>query len=114
MERVEVKRLLALLKAEVELGRDPGVEIPVGFRESFESQEAFRGWINYHVTWDVDDDDVWLAVPLQESLVDSWHRELNERLPVITRAGEIVSPQQFKEMRAAGVERLCELADPEE
>ena len=110
MTRKEIKRALALLKAEAELGRDPG-DLPEGFRESFESQPDFRGWVNYHVTWDLDKDDDWKVVPLEEPLVKVWDREVRSRVPVITPAREIVTPQQYEEMREAGVETLAELEE---
>jgi hypothetical protein len=91
----EIKRALALLKSEVELGRDHRLDLPEGFKESFENQAAFRGWVNYHVTWDVAEDDAWKVVPLEESRVKTWNRELMERVPVITPDGEIVDPKEM-------------------
>lgn len=114
MDRKQIKRLLALLKSEVEHGRDFGLELPEGFKESFEGQPAFRGWINYHVTWGVDDDDAWKVVLLKESLVKSWERELVKRTPIITKAGETVTPEQYAQMEATGAKTLAELEQVEE
>lgn len=109
MTRKRIKRLLALLKAEAEHGRVLGFELPEGFRETFEKQKTFRGWVNYHVTWDVADDDAWKVVSLRESRVDTWNRALAKRLPVITRSGEVVTSEQWEEMESAGVATLAEL-----
>jgi hypothetical protein len=113
MDRKQVKRLLALLKAEAEKGRHfkELENLPDGFKESFESQDHFRGWLNYHVTWDIDDGDHWKIISLEESKVEAWNRQLAERVPYITKAGETVTPQQFKAMEKAGVETLAKLVE---
>lgn len=88
MNRQQIKRLLALLKAQAEYPlRKIVVDLPEGFKESFENQTYFRGWINYHVTWDVAKDDTWLIVPRTESLVAEWHRELARVVPIIAPDG---------------------------
>ena len=52
----EIKRFLALLKAEVELDRvHSNIVYPEGFKESFEKQKHFRGWNNYKETWYIDE-----------------------------------------------------------
>lgn len=85
---IKVKRLLALLKAEAEYpNRKFNIKLPIGFRRSFESQKNFRGWINYHVTWDVTRKDPWTILPRNESLVAEWHRELAKIVPVISSDG---------------------------
>lgn len=94
MTRKEIKRALALLKSEVELGRDHRLDLPAGFRKSFEAQRGFLGWINYHVTWDVDDHDAWRVVPLLESRVRSWHKQLEKLVPVLTEDG-VVSAEEY-------------------
>lgn len=113
MTRTQVKRLLALLRAEAELGRKfPELDnLPENFKKSFEEQEAFRGWVNYHVTWDVADEDVWLTVKLKVSKVAAWNQQLRKRVPIITKEGEIVTPKQFEEMEKAGVVTLAELEE---
>lgn len=92
MDRVKVKRILALLKAQIEYP-DRVIEIEVedlaGFKQSFENQKFFRGWVNYHETWDVDPDDVWVVVPRSRSLVAEWHEELMKVVPVISPDGTI-------------------------
>jgi len=97
MTRRQVKRLLALIKAEIDYGRNFDLELPEGFKESFENQPEFKGWINYHVTWDVSDSDVWKAVVLKKSRVAIWHEQLRKRLPVITSKG-VVSAEEYAEM----------------
>jgi hypothetical protein len=91
MDRKQVKRLLALLKARAEYtDRTIEIDIPPGFKQSFESQPAFRGWINYHVTWDVSDDDAWTVVARKKSLAAEWHETLIRSVPVIQPDGTIV------------------------
>jgi len=96
MDRKQVKRLLALLKAEAEYGRETEIDLPEGFKESFETQPAFRGWINYHVTWDVHADDVWRVVPRKTSLVAEWHNELIKLIPVILPDGQVVEASEWQ------------------
>jgi len=90
MTRQQVKRILALLKAQADYpDRELVVDYPEGFKESFENQKFFRGWINYHDTWDVDKEDVWLVVPRKISLVAEWHQELLRVVPIIAPDGTI-------------------------
>jgi len=96
MTKTKIKRLLALLKAKAEYKKEIDVEVPEGFIESFENQDNFRGWINYHETWDVDKDDPWKVVIRKRSLVAEWHRELSRVVPVITPDGTIVSPEEWE------------------
>lgn len=103
MTNKEIKRLLALLKSEVDLSRDHHLDLPDGFKESFENQAAFRGWVNYHVTWDVASDDAWKVVPLKEPLVRTWNRELMKRVPVITSDGEIIDPLKEQDGREGDI-----------
>lgn len=94
----QIKRFLALLKAEVEFDRvHSGIEYPEGFKESFERQKHFRGWINYKETWYIDEDkDPWKVIPLERPLVDEWHEHLKTIVPVITPEGEIVEPEEWE------------------
>jgi len=46
---------------------------------------------------------------LKRSKVCEWNDVLRETVPVITKAGEIVTPQQFEAMKEAGVDTLLEL-----
>ena len=93
----EVKRFLALLKAQVEFPeRKLRIKLPKGFKESFENQEAFRGWINYHETWDVKRADPWTIVPLKCSLVAEWHKELIKVVPVIAPDGTIMEASEWE------------------
>ncbi len=96
MTRQKVKRLLALLKAKAEYDKEIDVEVPEGFIKSFEDQDNFRGWINYHVTWDVDKDDVWKVVLRKISLAAEWQRELIKVVPVITPDGNIVTGEEWE------------------
>lgn len=97
MDYKQVKRFLALLKAQAEgINGDLSLELPEGFKESFECQKFFRGWINYHVTWDVDEEDVWKVVPRGISLEEEWHKQLKEVVPVITPEGEIVEAKEWE------------------
>ena len=96
MKKTKIKRLLALLKAKAEHGRELDVEVPEGFIESFEDQDNFRGWINYHVTWDVDKDDPWKVVIRKISLAAEWQRELIKVVPVIIPDGTIVEAEEWQ------------------
>jgi hypothetical protein len=95
MSRKQIKRILALIKAEVEHDRDFNLDLPERFKESFEGQKHFKGWINYHVTWGVSKKDAWKVVPLKKSLEQEWHDELEKVIPVITPEGEIVSEKEW-------------------
>jgi hypothetical protein len=96
MTKKEVKRLLALLKAQAEYpDREIEIDLPEGFKESFEGQKYFRGWINYHETWDVNAADVWVVIPRKVSLTAEWHRELARVIPVITPTGRIVEAVEW-------------------
>ncbi len=97
MTRQQIKRLLALLKAEAEYKKDFRLDLPEGFKESFESQSAFRGWINYHETWDVDKEDVWLVISRKVSLVAEWHKELMKVVPVILPDGQIMEADEWQQ-----------------
>ncbi|RLG24009.1 hypothetical protein DRN76_04600 [Methanosarcinales archaeon] len=97
MTRQQIKRLLALLKAEAEYKKDFSLKLPEGFKESFESQSAFRGWINYHETWDVDKEDVWLVISRKVSLVAEWHKELMKVVPVILPDGQIMEADEWQQ-----------------
>ena len=94
----KIKRFLALLKAEVELDRvHEGIEYPEGFKESFERQKHFQGWINYQETWYIDEEnDPWRVIPLKRPLVEDWHDTLRKFVPVITPEGEIVEPEEWE------------------
>lgn len=97
MDYKQVKRLLALIKAQVEgINGDLCLDIPKGFKESFENQKFFRGWINYHVTWDVDEEDAWKVVPRGLSLEEEWHKQLRKVVPIITPEGEIVEAEEWE------------------
>lgn len=88
LKNIKVRRLLALLKAKVEFpDRKFNLKLPVGFRESFESQDNFRGWLNYHVTWDVTREDPWTIYLRKKSLIAEWHEELARVVPVINADG---------------------------
>lgn len=94
MDYKQIKRLLALLKAQKEMpDREQDFEVPEGFIESFESQPHFRGWINYHVTWDVTREDPWTVVPRKRSLVAEWHEELMRVVPLVNPDGTIMDPK---------------------
>ena len=97
MKKTKIKRLLALLKAKAEYGREIDVEVPEGFIESFEDQDNFRGWINYHETWDVDKNDPWKIVIRKISLAAEWQKELIRVVPVITPDGTIVTPKEWEQ-----------------
>lgn len=99
MERSEIRYICFSLFTEAEKGKDIPPP-PVGFRETFESQEAFRGWLGFGVTWDIDEDDHWKAVPRECSLLEEWHRELARKVPVLTEDG-IVSAEEWNAMQEA-------------
>lgn len=105
MNYVKVKRFLALLKAQA---LDPTKEIisddnlPKGFKESFENQDEFRGWRNYHETWDVTKKDPWTIYIRSRSNVADWEHELHKVIPVITPNG-IVSAEEYEKAKVNGV-----------
>lgn len=99
----QIKRYLALASAEVEYDRKhSGVEYPEGFKAAFERQTHFQGWINYRVTWYIDENnDPWKIIPLKRPLVEEWHEELIKVVPVITEKGEIVSAEEWEKRSAS-------------
>lgn len=97
MEFKEIKYKLASLRSSALYDRPCRVEIPEGFKESFENQENFRGWSNYHVTWDVYEDDPWKCVLRKKSQEQEWNETLEEVCPVITPEGEIVTAEEWKQ-----------------
>lgn len=97
MDIKEIKRFLALLKAEVELDRKhDGIEYPEGFKESFENQKDFRGWINYKETWYIDEenDNPWKIILIKRPLLEDWHDILKKFVPVLTPEG-VVSAEEY-------------------
>lgn len=58
-------------------------ELPEDFKESFEEQDAFRGWINFGVKWDVDEKDPWKIVKRKKSIEEEWNEVLLEKVPEI-------------------------------
>lgn len=80
MNRREIRYLCARLKSEQE-GLSASPDLPEDFIEKFESQQRFRGWENYGVTWDVDEDDPWTIKFLSMSLEQQWHQELMNAVP---------------------------------
>ena len=98
MDVKQIKRFLALLKAEVELKREHiDIEYPQGFKESFENQTSFRGWINYKETWYIDEEhDPWKVISIDRPLLEDWHDELIKVVPVITPDGEIVGAEEWE------------------
>ena len=97
----QIKRFIALLKAEIEYDKDFKLKLPEGFKESFEKQKEFRGWINYHVTWEVHPKDPWKIVLRSQSLVQDWHDELIKMVPVITPEGKIVGANEWDKKSAS-------------
>lgn len=95
----EIKRFLALLKAEVELDRiHDDIEYPKGFKESFERQKNFMGWINYKETWYIDEfNDPWKVILIDRPLVEDWHDQLRKFVPVLTPEGEILEPEEWEQ-----------------
>lgn len=97
MDVKQIKRTLALIKAEVEYDRDNGLDLPAGFKESFERQSNFRGWINYKETWYIDEfSDPWKVVPIARPLVEDWHDQLKKVVPVLTPTGKIESAEEWE------------------
>lgn len=98
LELKQIKRYLALAAAEVEYNRvHKGIEYPEGFKEAFENQDLFQGWINYRVTWYIDEfNDPWKVVLLKRPLIEEWQEELMKVVPVITPEGEIVGAEEWE------------------
>jgi hypothetical protein len=97
----EIKYLLALFRSEALYDRPVPIEVPEGFKESFESQSNFRGWSNYHVTWDVFEDDPWKCVLREKSQEQEWNEVLEKVVPVIVPEGEIVSAEEWEKRSAS-------------
>jgi hypothetical protein len=96
MELNKIKRYLALALAEAEHD-DREFEFPEGFKESFECQDAFRGWINYRITWYIDEEnDPWKVIALKRPLIEEWHDTLRKVVPVITPDGEIMGAEEWE------------------
>lgn len=95
----EIKRFLALLKAEVELDRKhKGIKYPKGFKKSFERQKHFMGWVNYKETWYIDEDgDPWKVIPIDRPLVEDWHDQLRRFVPILTPEGEVLEPEEWEQ-----------------
>ena len=101
MDFNEIKYLLASIRSAALYDRPVKVNIPEGFKESFESQTNFRGWANYHVTWDVFEDDPWKCVLRLKSQEQEWNETLDKVVPVITPEGEIVSAEEWEKRSAS-------------
>jgi hypothetical protein len=88
LTRRNVRYLCFRLRTEAE-GGNAAPELPEGFKETFEEQENFRGWAAFGVSWDVDENDQWLAVILKESLARQWERTLLQKVPVFPGLEEL-------------------------
>jgi len=97
MDFKKIKRLLALHRAEALYDRPVPVDVPEGFKTSFECQKNFRGWSNYHVTWDVFEDDPWKCVLREKSQEQEWNEILEKVCPVITPEGEIITAEEWEQ-----------------
>ena len=97
MKFKDIKLRLASLRSKALYGREPHYDMPEGFKESFENQKNFRGWVNYHVTWDVFEDDPWKCVLLKKSQEQEWNETLEKVCPVITPEGEIVTAEEWEQ-----------------
>lgn len=93
----EIKYLLATLRSEAIYNKPLPIELPEGFRESFETQKDFRGWASYHVTWDVFEEDPWKCVLREKSQEQEWNETLEKVVPVITPEGEIVGAEEWEQ-----------------
>lgn len=86
MRRREIRYLLGRVKTnELEGVKLP--KLPDGFKQSFESQERFRGWPSFMVTWDVDDSG-WQIVMLDKSAEQAWNELLTEKVPALTEVSD--------------------------
>lgn len=61
------------------------------FRERFESQPGFDGWLNFAMTWDVAFDDPYRIVSRRHSEVEEWEEVLRAKIPII-QDGQVVYP----------------------
>ena len=88
MNRRKIRYLLRRIKSNVDSKADasqPTIKLPKlpkGFKQSFEEQPRFRGWMGYQVTWDVDDSG-WTVVLLDKSLEQQWAELLEEKVPLL-------------------------------
>lgn len=80
MNRSEIRYLLFKLNANAEGGTEL-TKLPTGFKESFDSQANFRGWLNFGVTWDVDENDPWKVILREKSIEAEWTELLLEKVP---------------------------------
>lgn len=101
MEYKDIKYLLACLRSKALYDKPVPIDVPEGFVESFECQDNFRGWANYHVTWDVFEDDPWKCVLREKSQEQEWNDTLEKVCPVITPEGEIVSAEEWEKRSAS-------------
>jgi len=96
--RVKTRRinryLLSRIKTELTDGVEPP-ELPEGFKETFESNPKFRGWMGYCVSWDVDDSG-WGVVLLDKSAEKQWTEKLLEVVPEIPKV--IDAPKKKKSL----------------
>jgi hypothetical protein len=49
---------------------------PRGLKQRLEKEDAFEGWKNFAVTWDVDEDEPLVAIPRNFSVWEEWGRTL--------------------------------------
>lgn len=86
LDRRKIRYFLRRIRSKEE----SGVELPLlpeNFQESFESQDKFRGWLNYQKTWDVDASG-WNIIFLDKSLEEQWNEILLEKVPELPSGTE--------------------------
>jgi hypothetical protein len=61
------------------------------FRQRFENQAGFDGWLNFAVTWDVAFEDPYRIVSRRLSQEEEWNEVLRAKIPII-KDGKLVYP----------------------
>ena len=88
--RKEIRYQLYRLRTEKE-GKCAS-ESTLEFREIFESQDFFGGWLNFGVTWDVAFDDPTRIVHKVKSEQEEWDEVVKAKFPQITHDGKVKYP----------------------
>lgn len=74
--RRKMRYWMSRFKRELETdGAVPADEAPAGMKAGWEADPHFGGWENFHITWDVDEEDFTRVVPLRFSLEQQWNTQ---------------------------------------
>jgi len=76
MTRREIRYWFFRFKTEMEVGGASATDAPPDLKEHYESHPHFGGWEKFGMTWDLDEKDVEVIVPLRYSLEQEWNRQV--------------------------------------